>query len=559
MNKLFTLSTCSVLELSGVDNGISSDYIKALHKGLNGVMNFAIGYTEVAVVICMCGQFGYGLTTGGPPGLFWSWMLTFFMTMFVAFSMAEICSAFPKAGAVYNWAGQLVPKPWTPLASYICGLFNFVGNFFSSASYAMCWAQFLSAAMITSNCPDGFRGFYDKSLVGIAIAVLFLWAVLNCFRVDQLGCVGYFSAIVQVCSVFIIVVIIVARAPSLQSSTFVFVDYYNSSGFSDRTYVGAISLITALYSFSGYEASAQISEETLGSKMAAPMGIIYTCLATGLTGMALLLGLLFCTDDISAIVGNDDDDVSFISSSSYVPSGNAAVEVFRRSSGPGYGAGLAWLLVINGFFAGMSSVTITGRITFALARDAVFPFSDVVATLDPRLQSPRNALLFIWFLGSCVIILQLGSAVAFTSITAISTIGYQISYAIPIILKLAFHNDYFEGKVAFPNTEFSLTSWSRPIGFIASMWLVASSFVLFLPTLGPFSAITNDTMNWSVVIVFGLVVIALLNWIFNARFHFKGPIRFMDEKAALAPTDIHPSAATLSEDDELVIVMETKT
>ena len=109
-----------------------------------GVMNFAIGYTEVAVVICMCGQFGYGLTTGGPPGLFWSWMLTFFMTMFVAFSMAEICSAFPKAGAVYNWAGnlelsrknfldgrpvilrhsqhlnfvvfpgQLVPKPWTP-------------------------------------------------------------------------------------------------------------------------------------------------------------------------------------------------------------------------------------------------------------------------------------------------------------------------------------------------------------------------------------------------------------------------------------------------------------
>ena len=50
-----------------------------------------------------------------------------------------------------------------------------------------------------------------------------------------------------------------------------------------------------------YEASAHMAEETSNAKTNAPLGIVYTCFATGLGGVTLLAALLFCTRDIRAI------------------------------------------------------------------------------------------------------------------------------------------------------------------------------------------------------------------------------------------------------------------
>ena len=80
--------------------------MKDLYRGLNGFMNFAFGYTEVAVLISVCSEYSYGLMTGGPSVLIWTWVVAYVMTMFVAYSMAEICSAFPSAGSVYHWSGE---------------------------------------------------------------------------------------------------------------------------------------------------------------------------------------------------------------------------------------------------------------------------------------------------------------------------------------------------------------------------------------------------------------------------------------------------------------------
>ncbi|CAF1523679.1 unnamed protein product, partial [Adineta steineri] len=58
----------------------------------------------------------------------WSWIIGSFFTVLVGCSLAEICSVYPSAGSVYHWAGQLVPARNAPLASFICGWFNFIGN-----------------------------------------------------------------------------------------------------------------------------------------------------------------------------------------------------------------------------------------------------------------------------------------------------------------------------------------------------------------------------------------------------------------------------------------------
>ena len=84
-------------------------------------MNFAFGFTEVSVLASVTALFHYGLQTGGPVVWFWGWVVSWAAITVVSFSMAEICSAYPSAGSVYHWSGQLAPARHAAIASYITG------------------------------------------------------------------------------------------------------------------------------------------------------------------------------------------------------------------------------------------------------------------------------------------------------------------------------------------------------------------------------------------------------------------------------------------------------
>ena len=192
-----------------------------------------------------------------------------------------------------------MPPKWCPLASYVTGWSNFLGNAAGDASFAFAWGQFLNAALIISGSVT--KSLETEKLVGISIGVVLLWTVLNILRVDRVGFINGFASIFQICSLIIIIFVCLIRVQHLSTAKFVFTKYFNLSGWTDKSYVGAISLLAALFSFSGYEASAHMAEETNSARKNAPKGIIYTCLATGATGLALLLALLFATEDINTV------------------------------------------------------------------------------------------------------------------------------------------------------------------------------------------------------------------------------------------------------------------
>ena len=107
-------------------------------------MNFSLCFTNVAIISSLCMLIDFGLKTGGPVVMVQGWLLVSLFTMFVASSMAEICSTYPVAGSVYYWSGALASKEWAPLCSYVCGWLNFCGNVANNASFAYGMAQMLS-------------------------------------------------------------------------------------------------------------------------------------------------------------------------------------------------------------------------------------------------------------------------------------------------------------------------------------------------------------------------------------------------------------------------------
>eukprot|EP01041_Mallomonas_annulata_P005317 gene5317-10630_t len=488
-------------------------YKPELHRGLGAITNFSLGFTEVAVVASICGLYSFGLETGGPSSMIWGWIISFAMTMVIAFSMAEICAAYPSAGSVYNWAGQVVPSKWKPVVSYTCGTCNVLGNVAGDAFLGYTCAKFLNCAFITSNIAH----LNSESEVAVSIVFLLSWCILNALRVDRIGWFMAVAGFFQFATIILIVSSIFSLDRSkFNSMSFIFTKFENDTGFNNAGYVTLISILTALFSFSGYEASSQMAEETNNAKVNAPLGIIYTVFATGILGLILLFSFLLITTDINTALNTN--------------TGFPIIEIIIQTLGKKYGATFSWLIMVNVFFGGLSSVTVTSRITFALVRDNAFPHSQFLSKIHPTLHTPINIIIIIFLFNVLLQLLPLDTAgnTAFVSFTGVATAGFQVSYGIPILARLIFH------KRPFPQTDMSLGSYSKLFGSISCLWLFSTSILFFLPTKYP---VTPATMNWTIVVVAIFFILASLNWYFYAQFVFIGPLRASEENSCITSYD----------------------
>ncbi len=61
---------------------------------------------------------------------------------------------------------------------------------------------------------------------------------------------------------------------------------------------------------------------------------------------------------------------------------------------------------------------------------------------------------------------------------------------------------------------------------------VATSIIFFFPYIYP---VTQDNMNWTIVVVAATVTVAGLNWVFVARHTFTGPKRMDPAASATNP------------------------
>jgi amino acid transporter len=161
-----------------------------------------------------------------------------------------------------------------------------------------------------------------------------------------------------------------------------------------------------------------MAEETHKSAVAAPRGIIFTCMATGIGGLITLFGLLFAFD------------ASVVDDYMLAGTGNSVSDIFIYVTGSNWGQGLTWLVVINLWFAGVSSVAVTGRITYALCRDGAFAYSEFLSQINPYTKSPTIAIMFVFVFDALLLLLPLNpkGALAFYAIVGLSTFGFQVFF-----------------------------------------------------------------------------------------------------------------------------------
>jgi len=162
--------------------------------------------------------------------------------------------------------------------------------------------------------------------------------------------------------------------------------------------------------------------------------------------------------------------------------------------------------------------------------------------VDDRFRSPVRA---VWLAATLSFILSLpslGSTVAFSAATSIATIGLYISYGLPILIGVFYHESFNSMKGPF-----NLGGLSRIIASAACLWIGFITVVFCLPTANP---VTSETLNYTVVAVGILSLGALGSWAFWARHWFTGPAAEVAEAMRLGVDITEPGALEEREEQE---------
>ncbi len=469
-------------------------YAQELSRVMSGFSNFAVSFTIISILSGCLTLYLFGMNTGGPVMIVWGWPVVGIMTLFVGLAMAEVCSSFPTAGGLYYWSAKLAKRNQAAW-SWFTGWFNFLGQVAVTAGIDFGLAFFLNAFL---NLQFGFATKPANTILLFGI-VLVIHGLLNTYGVNLVSLLCRVSVWWHVAGVLIIVAVLAFVPDNHQSAGFVFGEFVNNTGWNSTFYVALLGLLLAQYTFTGYDASAHMTEETNDAARTGPRGIVLSIVVSLIAGWVLLIGITFAIQSYEGARTSE--------------TGVPPAQIFIDAVGMTGGKMLLLVVIGAQFFCGMSSVTANSRMIYAFSRDGALPASAFWHRINPRTRTPTRA---VWLAAGGALVLglpYLWNATAYAAVTSIAVIGLYIAYVLPTLLRL------LQGD-AFVRGPWHLGRWSRPIGIIAVVWVAFITVLFMLPQVNPIDAATFNYTPVAVLVVLGF---AGIWWLVSARRWFKGP------------------------------------
>ena len=482
-------------------------YKQDLERRMSGFQNFAISFTIISILSGALTLYYQGINYGGPMQQAIGWPIVSVFVLVVALSMAELASAYPTAGGLYWWASRMGGAVW----GWFTGWFNLIGQVAITAGIDYGAATFTTALL-------GFWVNYNTDshhIMYVYAAILILHATLNIFGV-QAGRAAERR------------LRLLARhrrrdhrrrpdlhsGPPQQPVVRVHEDrqQLRPDGRRASSSSSCSGFLQAQYTYTGYDASAHMSEETRGASRAAAKGVVNSVLVSAIAGYVLIMALTFGIKDLGAV----SDAGTF-----------AAIEAMRQGVGQTAMEWLLFIAVMGQLFCGMSAVTSASRMLFAFSRDRAVPGHGLWSKLNSR-RVPGNAVVLICFLAFLLALPAWGPNTTFVyaAVTSVATIGLYVAYILPVYLRFR-QGDKFEVG------PWNLGRWYKPLNIIAMIW-VGFICILFIMPLSDTGIPWNDawdykTANYAPVAV-GVVIVAVsIWWHMSAKNWFKGPIRNIDD------------------------------
>jgi amino acid transporter len=471
-------------------------YGQELFRSMGGFSNFAISFSIISILTGAVTLYGYGLEMGGPLEMTLGWPVATLFTLTVAASMAELCSAYPTAGAMYHWAADL----GGPGAGWFVAWLNIFGLIAAQAGINYSCGQFILPFLNVAST--------SRNLLLMFAFILITQGLLNHYGVKLVAILNDLSVTVHVAGVFILVAALLVLAPK-QPVSFLF-HGVNSNGRSLYWWAFVLGLLQAQWTYTGFDASAHLAEETEDPRRHAPWGIVLSVAVSGVVGYLLLIALTLAIRTIPGALGAKD------AAGNAIP---AVIAILDTALGAKAGNAMAALASMAMWFCGLSCITSASRALYSLARDEGTPMAPLMRSVNRKQGTPAPA---IWAIVFASLAAMLWTK-AIPVVTSLSTVALYLAYTIPIVLGLRARR---AGSDWPSSAVWNLGRFGPAINIVAISFAAFICFVLVMPP----NQLAGETLA-GLCVGLGLLYAAIV------RQRYKGP-KWSHHEAAVRESNV---------------------
>lgn len=266
-------------------------------------------------------------------------------------------------------------------------------------------------------------------------------------------------------------------------------------------------------------------------------------LINGAVGFAMMITILYCIGDLDTVLGT--------------PTGYPYIQIFYDSVQNLSGATFMAVLVLLLTWVCATGITTTGsRMTWSFARDRGLPFSKYLMRVSPRTKVPTIAVITVASIAALLTLIYIGSLVAFNDVISLTITGFYGSYLLPASF-LLYHRlkghvyphgsdrdglnaDSIEvakedkpvdisepGIIGVADARLIWGPWHIPglLGTLNNIYACAYMvFVIFFSVWPPDAVVDATSMNYSIVVTGGVMILSAIWYFIRGKKEYKGPL-----------------------------------
>jgi amino acid transporter len=437
------LSEISVLHAFG--------YRQRLRRTMRLYSSFSLAFAEIAITVTVFTLFAQPFQTLGGVAI-WFWVPVTAGGLLIATIWGHLTARIPLTGYAYSWVSRIV----NPEYGWFCGWTELAGWVMGTAGIAVAAASVFSP-YFWANPTHG-----DIELFA-AIAII-LGLIANIISMKITALVNNISASAELFGTLglgIVVGIGVIFFSHIQGPRILF--HVGSTGGGAVT-ISALALAALLpvYTILGWDASADLAEETHEPRRAIPKAMRRAVLVGGICGFFLFaVYAMAIRGSVAKLVGGSQ---------------NALIAVFETHFGNGAGYVIIVVAAFAMFSALLANIAAAGRVAYALGRDNMLPVSGVWASVNKTTRTPIYSLVAVGIIAELANVVSAGFVGRI--LAGVTVAGYGI-YAFVLVGILVAHR---LGRL--PSADdgyFSMGKWLIPATWVALAWCILVMLMMTLP------------------------------------------------------------------------------
>jgi len=427
----------------------------------------------------------------------------------------------PIACGQYYWVYRLAPSDYRKFSSYIIGWLTSLAWIATVATESL-----LAGTIIQGLIKLNYPTYESKPWQG----TLFAWAVIavNIFiNVVTPNFLPKFELTILVLHLagFVAIIATLLSTAEMGSASTVWLTAFNRGGWPTQGLSYCVGFLGNVATFVGADASVHLAEEVVNARLTIPRAICTSVIVNGIVGFAMMITVLYCLGDANSVLET--------------PSRFPFIEIFYNSVKSVSGAiGMSVVVLILTWGCATGITTSASRMTWSFARDGGMPFSRYLSEVSQSSQIPVVAIIVVTIFAALLVLIYIGSYATFNDVISLTITGFYGSYFLPCafllyrrvkghILPYGSHLD-IDNEVSEPRLAWGPWSLLGVFGIINNAYAcVYMIFVIFWSVWPPATPVFANTMNYSIVVTGGVIILSSVWYVVRGNQEYRGPVNEM--------------------------------